>query len=108
MGGDKFVAQRARQLRLNCQLNLPKNTTKAASSSSQVNLDRKFLKKSRTHVFGLEFLFAAADAFSLQLLKDLQEVLLVLQAQLLIDDVQVPDGVDLSLYVRDLLVLKST
>jgi hypothetical protein len=60
----------------------------------------------RTHIFRLEFLVSAAENSSLQLLQVCTQVLLVLKPQLLVDDLQVPDGVHLALHMRHVLVLK--
>ena len=58
-----------------------------------------------TYVFGLELLLAPLVLLS-ELVIDLHEELLVLQPQLLVDDVQIPHWVNLSLNVRYLLVLE--
>ena len=57
-------------------------------------------------VLGLEGLVAAPDELPLHLIVHLLEVLDVLESELLVDDVEVPDGVHVPLHVRNVRVLK--
>ena len=70
-------------------------------------MDWKWRNLHFTHIFLLELLLAPLVLLG-EIFVDLHEGLLVLEAQLLVDDVEVPHGVHLALHVGYLLVLEGS
>ena len=59
-----------------------------------------------THIFWLQFLVSTPQYGSLQLLQVGAQILLVFQPQFLVDNVQVPDRIHLTLNVGHIFVLE--